>query len=91
MAANFAFAENFSFDDLRANSEKWLIEFAENMGLAYDELMEAAKNNVDYGGYISDGGKWEGFSTPPEFWRHYEIITGQPVEDHNANFFSCSC
>jgi hypothetical protein len=91
MAANLAPSENFSFDDLHANSKSWLIRFSEQMNLSYDELMEAAENSIKYGDYISDGGKWEGFNTPSEFWRHYEIITGKSVEDHDANFFSCSC
>ena len=89
--ANYVLTDKLPYDDFISNSKTWLTEFAENAELSYDEIMDAAKDSIDHGEYISDGGKWEGFYTPPEFWRHYEIVTGKPVEDHDANFFSCSC
>ena len=89
--ANFVLTEKLSFDDLMSNSKEWLENFASQVDLSYDELMDAGRESIEYGEYLVDGGKWEGFSTPSEFWRHYEIVTGKPVEDHDANFFSCSC
>lgn len=72
-------------------SAMWLEAFAKEADISYDELMEAAKDNVEFDSYLCDGGKWEGFRTPKEFWYHYEVVTGETVDDHDANFFSCSC
>jgi len=89
--ANYVLTDKLPYDDFISNSKTWLTEFAWTADISYDELMNAAKDSIEHGEYLSDGGKWEGFHTPSEFWRHYEIVTGKPVEDHDANFFSCSC
>jgi len=89
--ANYVLTEKLSVDDFMANSKEWLINFANEADLSYEELMNAAQASIDYDDYLVDGGKWEGFRTPEEFWRHYEIVTGNPVKDHDVNFFSCSC
>jgi hypothetical protein len=88
---NFAFSDKLTQDMLVENSIDWLNKFADEVDLSYEELMAAGKDSIEHGGYLIDGEKWEGFYTPSEFWRHYEIVTGNPVEDHDANFFSCSC
>lgn len=72
-------------------SGEWIADFAEAADLSYNELMTAAKNNIEFDDYLCDGGKWEGFRTPAEFWHHYEVVTGEVVDDPESNFFSCSC
>ncbi len=78
---------------LKKRSEDWLRNFAEGSAdLSFEELMVGAKRYVETGRYLVDGGRWEGFYTPDEFWWHYEILTGECVEESNrGNFFSCSC
>ena len=73
-------------------SDAWLDTFAGQAGITRDELMSAAKAYLKDGDYLSEGGRWEGFSTPPEFWTHFEIVTGEKVpEGDRGSFFSCSC
>lgn len=70
--------------------EKWLSDFAINLGSDYDELMAAAKNYLDHGEYFSKGGQFEGSYIPEEFWQKYSIVTGEGVNE-NGSFLSCSC
>lgn len=79
-------------------SEKWLREFAESVDADYDEMMEIAGTHCEgsmstYGEYLIEGGKWEGQSTPPEFWTHFSAVTGKaPKTDYGLpGIFSCSC
>lgn len=57
------------------------------------ELIDGATAYLDHGEYMSNGGMFEGFSVPKEFWHHYRIVTGRKVEfnDMDQHFFSCSC
>jgi hypothetical protein len=65
---------------------------AEAAGLSLDELLAGARDHIETGRYLTEGGRWEGFYIPDDFWKHYEEFTGEvvPEEDQN-NFFSCSC
>lgn len=77
----------------RGTSEEWLRRFAEDRAdLSYQELMDGAEAYLKHGDYLIDGGKWEGFDVPDEFWDHYEIVKQVAVpEDQRGSFFSCSC
>jgi hypothetical protein len=75
-------------------SEKWMQEFADDLGVSYSRLIEQAKH---YGGQKERDG-WDFWSHPEfeghyicdEFWEHFENITGvKPV--NTANFLTCSC
>ncbi|MFL9943681.1 hypothetical protein [Paraburkholderia graminis] len=81
-----------------SESEQWIRDFADNMSLRYDVLMDGAREWVDskkrgsWGEYLCFGGLLEGESVPEEFWPHYEAVTGEKVEeDHRGSFFTCSC
>jgi len=76
-----------------AASELWLHNFAAQFAeLSYSHLLQAAQNFLDYDDYMIDGGKWEGFSVPEEFWDHFENVTDQQVPaGKRHSFFSCSC
>lgn len=77
---------------MKGASEVWLRQFADVAGITYDELLYGANDYLKHGEYLVQGGRWEGFSTPPEFWDHYEIVTGNSVPaDDRGGFFSCSC
>lgn len=74
-------------------SEQWLRKFAElQADITYNELMTGARDFLDSGEYLCDGGKWEGFYIPDIFWFHYESVTGVEVpEDKKTTFFTCAC
>lgn len=85
--------------DPKAASEKWLRDLAANCGVGYDRMMRAAEDWREsqrtpgaWGEYLIGGEEMEGESTPPEFWEHYEAVTGLRVpEAERGSFFSCSC
>lgn len=73
-------------------SQQWITEYAERVGVTYEQMMEHAKDHADHGSYWVEGGRFEGESIPEGFWDHYEKITGEEVDKSNRdNFFSCSC
>lgn len=70
----------------------WLMQFADEAGLDLDDLLDAAKRYLEYGDYMCQGDRWDGFYCPEEFWDHYQVVTGEIVEkNHRGSFFSCSC
>lgn len=69
-------------------SEGWIRDYAERIGVGYDELMDGAKNHIDHEQPLVFGGLLEGVGVPDEFWDHYEKLTGRRGE---GSFFSCSC
>jgi hypothetical protein len=75
-----------------AISRAFIEACADSAGLEFDELLQGARDYVSGGEYLCEGGRWEGFSIPDEFWNHYEVVTSEVVpEDQRGNFFSCSC
>lgn len=80
-------------------SEKWLRDFAVAVDADYHEMMHIASTHCEgaksqYGDYLCEGGKWEGQSTPDEFWDHYLVVTGKKPADSKygkPGIFSCSC
>lgn len=80
-----------AFED-KNPSVKWMEDFALEAGLSYSALIEAAKDYLATGEYLCDGGRWEGFYTPDEFWPHFEIVTATKLAPgQGGNFFTCSC
>lgn len=72
--------------------EKWITDFAENMGSNFHEIMAAADDYLESGEYLCRGGDFEGYSIPDEFWDKYEVIKRQKVsEGDRGTFLSCSC
>jgi len=72
------------------NSKYWIEQYCIEIGCRVEELMDAAKDYIQYGEYWVQGSRWDGVSLDTTFWTHYEIVTGAKVED-KENFFSCSC
>lgn len=90
----FASAPVAVVTDDKAASEKWLREFAEEVGVSYGVLMDAAEEWLTLGEYYT----FRGRDTPKavyikreEMWKHYEIVTGTKVDDHESTFFTCAC
>lgn len=72
--------------------EKWISDFADNIGSDYHELMVAAEEYLQSGEYLCRGGDFEGQSIPDEFWDKYEIIKRAKVDENDrGTFLSCSC
>ena len=87
-------------------SKKWMEDYAKSLTrvieylysdpqefeTSYEELMEAAEAYLLRNEYFNKGGVFEDVYLVPEFWDHYEIITGTKIkEDKRHNFFTCSC
>ena len=73
-------------------SREWMRKFAGEYHTDYKEILDAAKDWLDYGDYKIEGGRFEGAHAGKEFWRHYARITRTEVpEDKQESFFSCSC
>ena len=73
-----------------SESEKWIRDFAKNLGVKYDELLYRAENYQEYSEYWCEGGRFEGEYIPEEFWDHYKNVTNNEVKD-KYSFLSCSC
>jgi len=77
---------------------KWIQNYADELGLDFDELIEYAddwvrssKKGHSYN-YLVKGGLLEGEYVSDEFWDHYEAYTGVVVDARDrGSFFSCSC
>ncbi len=79
-------------DASKEASRTWIERYADSIGVVYDELMEAAREHLYHGSYLVRGSLLEGVYTDPEFWSHYQMLTGTFVpEDKRENFFSCTC
>lgn len=81
-------------DKLRGGPRLKLMEFADDIGVDYEELMSRARDYVTSDGYEywSEGARFEGVDVPDEFWSWYELVTGEVVKpDLRYSFFSCSC
>lgn len=83
------------FHPAMPESEKWIREYADSDAcahLGYAELMSAAEMFVKYGEYLCHGGRFEGMRVSDEFWKHYQIVTGEAVpEAKQGSIFTCSC
>jgi hypothetical protein len=88
------FPQNDTKFDLstKEKSIKWLQEYAEENDVSYEYLMDTADSHQgeSWGDYIVQGGRFEGYSTPDEFWDHYSIVR-EKLNPKRQNFFSCSC
>ena len=78
-----------------AASRVWIEAFACRIRQRYEDLMTAADEFLRTGEYTFDNnenykGHWHEF---PEFWKHYEIVTGRRVSDEDKESvpFTCSC
>lgn len=76
----------------KRESEAVLDRVADEADITRKALIEGALDYIENGEYLVQGGKWEGFSIPDDFWAHFEVVTGRKVsEDKRGNFFGCSC
>jgi hypothetical protein len=72
-------------------SRSWLERFASDHRVAYGDLIEAA-NNIATDGECYLAGLSDGVDIPPEFWEHFQNVTGRTVDaSRRGDYFSCSC
>jgi len=69
-------------------SQAWIENYAESLGMDYETLMDGARKYVERQDFLNLGPLLEGERLDPEFWEHFEKITGKRGE---GCFFSCSC
>lgn len=77
--------------DPNKESIAWLTAAAEDFKLSFEEMMQAAKNHIEHGEWLTTG-----LETPDIdmdlFWMHYEKVTGERVKAKDkTTFFSCAC
>ena len=79
-------------------AEQWLRSYAEQIDEGFGTLMQAADDWIESGEYFYGArtgdyyGKFEGESTHPEFWHHYQIYRGKLVDPAKRHsFFTCAC
>lgn len=92
--------------DNKNESRAWIEAFAAEMDQTYGRLMDAADKWVDGAEWAEKRGeRWHDsytydnteayknvdYAKWPIFWKHYEIVRGKKVKDHEATFFTCSC
>lgn len=76
------------------DSRLWVALFANDLGQTFDGLMDAAKKFQERGDYTYDNSEsykavdWEKW---PEFWRHFERLTGLKENSDESCPFTCSC
>jgi hypothetical protein len=87
----------------QSESERWIADFAASMDQTVNRLMAAASLWEDTSPTSSWGGEYtmdnsESYKGIPqerwdEFWRHYEIVKGSPLDEgvRRESFFTCSC
>ena len=81
-----------AFEAETSSADKWMRNYAAEIGLTYKDLMVAADHYLMTGEYLSRGGLLEGVDIPDSFWDNFESITRRKVaESDRGHFFSCSC
>ena len=73
-------------------SRAWIEAFAARIDQTYNRVMSAADEWIRDGEYTYDNSESykEHDDEFQEFWKHYEIVTGEKPEDP-ATFYTCSC
>jgi hypothetical protein len=78
----------------KAEAEKYLRGFAEDLGANFGDMIEAAKSGDAIWAYGRSISGWDEIEDRGrEFWRALEIYTGQKfgAEHRQDTYFSCSC
>lgn len=77
-------------------SEQWLRHFATLLKMPYEELMRDASRVLTGGDPIyrhnrHGDDETEYIENEHSFWKHYEIVTGAKVHDHDINIVEFCC
>lgn len=70
----------------------WLGNYANELGIDLEWLLEGADNFLASGRTLNEGPLFDGIYTEDEFWVHYEVVRKTTVrEEDRENFFRCAC
>lgn len=84
--------ESYGTPGEKLKSQRWITEWADQYGVTFTDMVEAAKQHLKTGDYFCRGGTFEGERVPDEFWDHFQIVTGMFVNSIDRDsFFTCSC
>jgi len=78
----------------KSESIAWINDWADQLQQNPKSLMEAAARWIEFEDYTYDNSesyKHVDYDKWPEFWRHYEIVTGTKPKSDTDTFFTCSC
>jgi hypothetical protein len=81
----------------KVEAEKWMREFADRADITYRQAIEAGREFNEYGEYFVQHGQENARDEiyrpgiKVQYWRNWEIITGEKVKDPDGEVFSCSC
>jgi hypothetical protein len=80
------------FDAQLEISRNWISDFAEQLKMSYEELMEAAERWIFEENYTYDNSEAykDHFKAFPTFWMHFKVLTGRSPHSE-VSFFTCSC
>ena len=71
------------------------MDFARNLNVTSQQLLEHAHDYIENDNYWSEGGRFEGVGLPKGFWEWYQQATGEELPKEKlkwgGSFFSCSC
>ncbi|QOI72523.1 hypothetical protein pEaSNUABM50_00533 [Erwinia phage pEa_SNUABM_50] len=81
-----------------AEAFTWIDNYADNLGLNVEELIDYADSWVNsqkrgsFGEYLCKGGLLEGEWVSDEFWDNYDVYRStKTLDEHRGSFFTCSC
>lgn len=83
----------------KRESEAWLRQFADEVGIAYVDVISAGDAYVDHGDLFCQGDRESARNamadadTRKAYWSHWQIVTGRtvPPATTEGRVFSCSC
>ena len=81
-----------SDDDKKEMARLVIEKCADDAGIDFELIIEAAHEYLDHDEYLCEGSRWDGHHLDKSFWDAFEAFTGRKVpKDDRGSFFSCSC
>lgn len=73
-------------------SERYIKDEGVEIDLTFEEMLQVARDYAKNGNYHNTGSNEAQLRDAAQFWKHYEIVTGEKVPNSSKDsFFSCSC
>jgi hypothetical protein len=85
---------DLDLDDIEVSrAQRFICKCADEIGKSYKQLMEDAGSFAETGQYVYNGSddSYSDFTSWPEFWRSWSIVTGQPVPASQWAPYRCAC
>ena len=80
-------------DKFRGGPRRKLKDFAQQIGVDYDELIFRTFDYLDNEESWNEGERFDGVSLPDGYWDWFELVTGRvvPADQRDYSIFSCAC